>query len=459
MDLQRLRELLRQCVVGLHAIGRHVDLPEMCEKLGLPPPDEESGLTKRQKMEGSFAAVCDEELPAVAARLLERYPPSAADRNTIQDLLWADIRVPVILKRYRREVAEAIGHKTHLDAGGFDALLESLWVLDTSLGPFDWSGENSLRASIERHMHRNDDWSANDLFEVLGAYTASNRRFALFLEGLSSSDVRPDEASQRWFVNCVNDVLRKCRVELCETSQDGGYPVFSLVSTHEGVEGRPKNLIFASPVKPDLRFRDAVNNDIEIVTNADRVLVYDRPIGNEGLRWRELQAWWSELRGIADEVEAKRTLYVRLRDSLPATSPPQRFLFKSFYEHFSSAAPDLPVLLPEVWLHWDPKTVQERGADALARYRMDFLVLLGGGVRVVVEVDGKQHYSNDSGEAAPAKYASLVAADRELKLSGYEVFRFAGVELAGERGRKRVGQFFEALFRRYSVALPLRTVA
>jgi hypothetical protein len=35
-------------------------------------------------------------------------------------------------------------------------------------------------------------------------------------------------------------------------------------------------------MKPDLRFRDAVNNDIEIVTGADQVLVYDRPINAGG---------------------------------------------------------------------------------------------------------------------------------------------------------------------------------
>ncbi|MFB7225150.1 hypothetical protein [Streptomyces sp. NPDC056227] len=31
---------------------------------------------------------------------------------------------------------------------------------------------------------------------------------------------------------------------------------------------------------------------------------------------------------------------------------------------------DHPALLPEVWLHWDPKTVEERGPEALLRSRM-----------------------------------------------------------------------------------------
>jgi very-short-patch-repair endonuclease len=258
-------------------------------------------------------------------------------------------------------------------------------------------------------------------------------------------------------VNVVNEVLRSCHVELRETGLEGGYPVFSIVSTRAGAPGRPKNLIFASAVKPDLRFRDAVDNDVEVVTNADKVLVYDRSIGVDGLKWRDLQLWWSERNSIADAKEAKKTLYRRLLESLPEASPPQALLFDAFHRSYGDAVPELPALLPEVWLHWDPKTVRERGRDALLRFRMDFLLLLPGGVRVVVEVDGKHHYANEAGEAATTKYAAMVAADRELKLGGYEVFRFGAAELEGEPGRKLVKQFFDAVFKRYGVAIPART--
>ena len=188
--------------------------------------------------------------------------------------------------------------------------------------------------------------------------------------------MRPDDEAQRSFVQMVNGPLGRCDVELRETDTEGGYPVFTVVSTRTAALGRPKNLIFASSVKPDLRFRDAVNNDIEIVTNADKVLVYDRPIGVEGLRWRDLQSWWSDTKNIVNDDSAKKILYRRLRDSLPKNSSAQLLLFDAFYQGFGSAVPDLPALLPEVWLHWDPKTVRERGADALIRFRMDFLMLL-----------------------------------------------------------------------------------
>ena len=455
MDLARLREVLRGYVVALKDAGTHEMLPAICERLGLPPPNHPG--SKRERMVASFDALADTDLPSVAERFLALHPPPASARNEIQDLLWAEVMVPEIPKRFRREVARALeAENLYLDANRFDELLDRLWVLDGG-DPFAallGGRDDSLRGQIERHIHRNPgDWTVEYLFDQLGAFSASDRRFALFLEGLASCHVRPDEAAQRRFVSRANDVLCACRVELRETDNEGGYPVFTLVSTHAGPSGRPKNLIFASSVKPDLRFRDAVNNDIEIVTNANKVLVYDRPIGLGGLRWRDLQAWWSETKGITDVDEAKKTLYRRLRASLPERSLPQALLFNGFYAGFASAVPDLPALLPEVWLHWDAKTVRERGRDALLRFRMDFLMLLPGGARIVIEVDGKHHYARGDGQADSARYASMVAADRELKMAGYEVFRFGAAELDGELGRNLVKDFFDALFKRYGVAI------
>jgi hypothetical protein len=79
--------------------------------------------------------------------------------------------------------------------------------------------------------------------------------------------------------------------------------------------------------------------------------VYDRPIGSDGIRWRDLQAWWKDTQHIADDGEAKRSLYHRLARNLPGNSPAQRNLFDLYHEIHGSAAPGLPALLPEIWLH------------------------------------------------------------------------------------------------------------
>jgi len=404
-------------------------------------------------MSASFDALSDADLPRIAERFLENHPPAASVRNEIQDVLWADAAID-ISKKNRRDVARALASEDiYLDARRFDDLLERLWVLDDNLfASLLWGVDNSLRAQIRQHVHLNPgDWSVEELFDNLGVFDASNRRFVLFIEGLSSSAVLPDETAQRRFVQIVNVPLSACGVELRETDVEDGYPVFHAVSTREASMGRPKNLIFASSVKPDLRFRDAVNNDIEIVTNADKVLVYDRPIGVEGLRWRDLQLWWSETKGIENNNEAKKTLYRRLMESLPENSPPQAALFDGFYRSFGGVVPFLPALMPEVWLYWDPKTVRERGPHALQRFRMDFLLLLPNGIRVVIEVDGKHHYAGDDGRADVERYAAMASGDRELKLAGYHVFRFGAAELQRAASFDLVKDFFRALFKRFGV--------
>lgn len=414
MDYAQLRTLLEPLVTGLKDAGTHTMLPTLCEELGLPAPAADG--SKRERMTSSFDAVADTDLPAVARKLLVRHPPNATTRNQIQDILWSDSACPPIPKRYRREVARRLNSEDlYGDARRFDDLLERLWILDAD----DWmhllgGKPTGLRAEIQQHVHRNpEDWPAETLFDQLGAYDASDRRFALFLEGLASADVRPDEAAQRHFVACVNEPLRSCGVELRETDSEGGYPIFSLVSLHATTKGRP--------------------------------------IGNDGLRWNDLQQWWSDTEQIADATQAKRSLYARLKASLPRNSPPQSLLFDAFFEGFRSAVPNLPALLPEVWLHWDPRTVKERGLDALLRFRMDFLLLLPQGVRVVIEVDGKHHYADTAGSADVQRYAQMVRADRELKLAGYEVFRFGAAELQALDAKADVKAFFEALFKRYGV--------
>jgi very-short-patch-repair endonuclease len=84
---------------------------------------------------------------------------------------------------------------------------------------------------------------------------------------------------------------------------------------------------------------------------------------------------------------------------------------------------------------------------------MDFLLLLPHGVRVVIEVDGKHHYADPQGKADIQRYANMVKADRELKLSGYEVFRFGAAELQTPTSKADVKAFFEAVFKRYGVSM------
>lgn len=216
---------------------------------------------------------------------------------------------------------------------------------------------------------------------------------------------------------------------------------------YRGVDGELKNLIFAANgPKPQIVLRDAVNNTIEIVRNAEYCLVYDRPLAENGLSWRELVAWWRREHdsSASTENDAGLHLYQRLWASLDNNGAEQ-LLFGEYVKRYGTLGFDQPALIPQVYLHYDPYT--KRTGATLFRQRMDFLMLLPGRRRVVLEIDGVQHYATGDGRADTRRYADMVAADRELTLAGYEVFRFGGQDFVDRQGvAVMLNSFFNALF-------------
>ncbi|MEU9168610.1 hypothetical protein AB0D34_12570 [Streptomyces sp. NPDC048420] len=463
-DRSVLRALVGEVVARLGNLT-HKELTPAFEQLGMPsvPPDAGS---KRERIELSLRQVPDAELPQVTRSALEQtlVPVSPSIRYRLEDLLWAEDAPPEISKKARRELARALilsELTQHHDR--FLRLLERFWIAEDSGLSFDdlegllLNGTRpvTLRGLIEQHVFRNWDWSTEDLFEKLGVFEAGDARFARFLEGLVSADVLLDEGLQEATVSTINVHLRADGVELRRTGNDGGYPLFTVVSTRLHGNRRPKNIIFASLSKPDIRFRSSVDNDIEIVGGRpDNTLVYDREIPTEGLRWRDLHVWWQDARNFSSAIDARKDLYQRLLKSLPKNSDGQNNLFIAYHEVLAPSV-EVPALLPEVWLHWDHKTVEERGPEALLRSRMDFLLLLPHGLRIVLEVDGMQHYTRDHGRTPDtAKYAEMVAADRDLKLRGYEVFRFGHDELRQlDSARALLREFLPDMFRRFKVSI------
>ena len=227
-----------------------------------------------------------------------------------------------------------------------------------------------------------------------------------------------------------------------------------------GVAGEMKNLIFAADgPKPEFVFRDALNNDLEVIKNAEHCLIYDRPLGADGLSLRQLGDWWTDRAGLAHLPDAQvwNDLHERLERSL-GDNVGERRISDAYKRRYRRLGPDIPALIPQVYLHYDPYHQARYGTSAppLTRQRMDFLLLLPNRVRVVIEWDGVQHYADDdvlvNGRryANPRRYAGMMAEDRTLRLRGYEVYRFGGHEL-GEPGiEQRLDRFFDDLDRRYA---------
>lgn len=450
-----LRQLIGDAISNLGDVHTHATLNDALAELAMPPAPDEAG-SKRERVQHSFTRTPDGQLHRVAERLLANGQVAAATRTRLEDLLWAEASPPQIPKRTRRELARSVSlAELCRSEARFIALLDRFWELGADITGMEWffpPSAQSLRNQIQQHVLRNSDWSVEELFDHLGAFEAGDGRFARFLEAAVSADVLLDEPSQRLLVEAFNKHLRDAAIELRETSTDGGYPCFTMVSTRLAGNRRPKNIIFATLTKPDIRFQSAVDNDIEIVSG--EVLVYDRPTTTEGLRWRDLQSWWRDRQHITSNDEAKKSLYNRLRRSLPHNSRGQQNLFDLYHRILADAVQDLPALLPEVWLHWDPKTVSQRGPEALLRSRMDFLLLLPHGQRIVLEVDGSQHYSRDGGQRPDsAKYAAMMAGDRDLRLRGYEVFRFGHDELKDPaEAQALLKEFLPAMFRRFDMS-------
>lgn len=222
-----------------------------------------------------------------------------------------------------------------------------------------------------------------------------------------------------------------------------------------GVGTPAKNLIFAANgPKPELVLRDAVNNDIEIVRNGEYCLVFDQPIPADGLTYNNLIEWWRKRQGIVDTVPTREVgldLHNRLRASL-GDNRVEQLVFDTYATRYKDNQFDIPALIPQVYLHFDPTTQLARRAASqsgtpLARQRMDFLILFSSRHRVVLEVDGKQHYAK--GEiASPALYSQMVAEDRRLKIAGYEVYRFGGAELMKDGAKSMLTEFFDQLAER-----------
>jgi hypothetical protein len=342
----------------------------------------------------------------------------------------------------RRDVAKCFGDDL---CGGQDVveIVRKFFPIDT-LGAEFFSGR-SLARDIEQHMIRNPgDWDVEYLFQQIGALTCSRDRFGRLLEAALHPLGRRG-AEQTALVDALNLVLRRDGYALSRVAEESGYPIYQLLPLARGPAGSPKNLIFASNgPKPEIGFSDAINNDIIIVSNASSCLIYDRPIRRDGLLWSELVEWWRGIPGVEAD-DAARTLGLRLRASL--ASDAERGLFDTYFRLYRAKLADtMPAIIPQVYLHYDPAVVKLlRHRTGLPRQRMDFLLLLPNNQRVVIEVDGSQHFSRD-GEPSLAAYSEMVAADRDLRLAGYEIYRFGANELVGTAAAALIERFFDRLW-------------
>ncbi len=459
--LDTLRDAIAE---ALHGAVKAYALPEVCAALGLQEGDAAEAMhSKRKYVRGRIATFKAPELLALAQRITQEY-----DVPQLADLLSE------LTTHAEHRITDLTRRAVLTELNTLDELFGELQVWEglVTLAPdyqqfsrYSTQYGTTLLSDIEQHYVRNHDLTHSQLLDLCGALSCSQQRFFNMLEKVVDPVCRRGQ-EQEQLVQALNQHLMADGFALTMVAEISRHPQYGVRRVAAGVAGAPKNLIFAAiNSKPDLYFIDAINNDVAIANDSD-ALIYDRVLVDGGLLWSSLADWWKEHeqhdpQGTAPET-ASRSLYQRLRAAVRATgSPGECAIFEAYYAHFRPSLGDkLPALIPQVYLHYDPRTARERGCDqVLQRQRMDFLLLLGHGVRVVVEVDGKHHFANGDA-ASPSRYAEMAREDRRLRLQGYEVYRFGAAEfldvqrnkdryVIGPESKALVVNFFERLFARH----------
>lgn len=314
---------------------------------------------------------------------------------------------------------------------------------------------------IRQHMDNNEDWTFENLFcTYLDLLHVEDEDFIYFLEQYTHPVIRrfniTEDLECIYFKNECADAINKYLVsdgyELIPSETIGDKVVYTVKKINPGVQGVIKNIIFASQYKPEIVLEDALNNDIKIISNRDKCLVYDKPVLRSGISWKELQEWYDDSLLMLDTGKG---LKERLRESID--SPPEKLFYETYLEIMEKRNGEIPALLPQVCLYYDPKLEIERIKKIFEHQRMDFLMIISEQQRVVIEIDGVQHYAdyvkgNTKHYASVDKYAEMVAANREMTLAGYDVYRFGGKELYDQvKGKNIIKQFFARLFEKYGI--------
>lgn len=447
------------------------NVPAICVRFSIQKAVEETDSheahsSKRSYVKARLSTFNPVQLLTIAAEIREVYPSPRID-DILSAVKYADRPVSEIIRRDTLKTLNAVD--TLFGERDLFEVLESVFgKIFQEVFAFLNRTRGSLRDDIEQHYLRNpEDMSSEAMLIKCGALTCSQARFFQLIKEVLHPASRRDHTQEELSIS-ISAALGRSGYVVNATGSDSGYLVYEVVEQRSQVNGAMKNLIFGSNgPKPELVFRDAINNDVEIIKNAQHVLVYDLPLPPQGaLEWKHIRDWWASRHSVTED-DAKTQLYQRLNQSVrSARSPGEYAIFRSYYKLYAPILGDrLPALLPQVFLHYDPYTKRQRGDEQfLARQRMDFLLMLENAVRIVIEVDGRHHYANEDGNsnwvADAQRYAEMASEDRRLRLSGYEVYRFGGAEFSdvamdtwtvGERSEGMLKLFFDRLLKKHRI--------
>ncbi len=294
---------------------------------------------------------------------------------------------------------------------------------------------------IERHMDRWSDWTYDKLFyDTLDILAISDEDFISLCEAYMNPIFNRkewDADEGEWIdlnprcLAVINEALAKVNYEMVEVRKVQDKAIYKIVKRIKGPSEEIKNIIFAADkVKPDIVVEDALSNSIKVLNESD-ALVYTEGITKDGISWLKLIEWYKKFESTDTEIK----LIERLDASLDVGV--EKIFFKGYLSFVTKYGKEVPALIPQVYLYYDPKTEYQRGKKVFDHQRMDFMLIISPSQRVVIELDGVQHYGTrgckENGYqkycADKIIYAEMMKAHRDMMLKGYDVYRFGGREL------------------------------
>lgn len=428
--LDDLRDSISSCLAGEKAY----DLPKVCQRYSLDDGEESEAYQSKYKY--------------VITRLKNKKEAFILDLANELITNYQSYRIGNSLNQYLDCQFYKLTEITR------NELVEKIKSLESTSGNLD-SNEFLLKAGLSDFVQTNsfdfftvETEEKDPILDLLNGrilYEILDSQFFTFLEQIVHPVIR-NEQDVEMCLKFINPILAKDDFELVQSSFVSGRPIYKVIQRN-GVKGGVKNLIFASKnFKPEIVIEDALNNDLKIVKNEDSCLVYNQAIPSSGLKWIDLVDWWSKINDSEKNAELAKGLFDRLNASLDSIL--EKNFFKTYYYHYKDKlGKNLPALIPQVYLHYDPYTIRKYGIQYLLRQRMDFVMLFSNTKRVVIEIDGKQHYS-EGDIASPKLYSEMVRLDRELRFLNYDVYRLGGYELTYEMESTTLS-FFDSLLEKY----------
>lgn len=445
-DYEKLKEIVVDFIAQSQ---KSYELESVCQKYGIECDKTlDPNNSKRIYLRSGFSKKSFEQVKDIARQIVSEGCENTFVRKVEPYMNDDFFLIPMST---RRILLQWLSGQSSLE--GEQSILQIIspaWDID-NLTIIGWDGaQHNAKEYITQHMIRNHDITYAELFEnLLDIMYCTDRQLVKLLETLVNSPVRSDD--QEFYVKEINDILRTCGYQLITQKSIAGIPFYTLEKMSSGISGKICNVIFgAIGGKPDIVIDDALTNTLKILPNGVDCLIYTLPISSNGLTWDELVTWWNSGNDKYD-LSIQQALVSRLVASLDFE--PEKLFLRTYYNYlYKQKNYSLPALIPQVYCHYDPQTARMRNGRVYVLQRMDFLLLFPGNVRVIVEIDGKQHYTGANDKSSPQKYAEMVKEDRKLKLYGYDIYRFGGAEFSDSKiAVETINQFIESLYQKYGI--------